>query len=132
MIDVVKILSLKKTGLITVTAMLMVACNQEETELLYTQKVLEHNKALQQEIDRQKKDNKTAGESNPEKLEETLVARKAELEKLKKEQGDVIEASIARRKELSKLTLQKADLEAATAELRAIFEEEIKNARNSK
>ena len=65
-------------------------------------------------------------------IEAVVAARKAELEKLKKEQGDVIEASIARRKELSKLTLQKADLEAATAELRAIFEEEIKNARNSK
>ena len=73
-----------------------------------------------------------ANYAKAEKLEETLAARKAELEKLKKEQGDVIEASIARRKELSKLTLQKADLEAATAELRAIFEEEIKNARNSK
>lgn len=112
--------------------MLMVACNQEETELLHTQQVLELNKTLQQEIARQKKDNKTAGESNPEKLEETLAARKAELERLKKEQGDVIETSIARRKELSRLTLQKSDLEAATAELRAIFEEEIKNARNSK
>ena len=112
--------------------MLMVACNQEETELLHTQQVLELNKTLQQEIARQKKDNRTAGESNPEKLEETLATRKAELERLKKEQGDVIEACIALRKELSKLTLQKSDLEAATSELRAIFEEGIKNARNSK
>ena len=132
MIADVKILSITSTCLIAGAAVLSVSCNQEESEQFYTQKVLEHNEALRQEIARHKRDIKTAGEANPQKLEETLTALKAELETVKKQHGDVIETSISRRKELSSLTLKRADLQATLAELRDIFEEEIKTARNSK
>jgi len=132
MIRDVNTLSITGTCLLTVFCVLNTACNDAETERLYTEKALEANAKLKQEITKLKQDMREADDTAPDKLEEIVARCEAELKAVQEEETAILKENIGLATELDAAKAQRAALNAAAAELRAVFEKELDLARKAK
>lgn len=99
---------------------------------MYTEKTLEANAKLKQEIARLKADMKSADNTAPDTLEQILAAHEAELKSVRDQESAILQEYIDLCKELDRCNFKRAELTAALQELTAIFNQELEQARKAK
>lgn len=132
MIQIVKTLSLTGISLLTAISLLTTGCNREETDQIYTEKALEANAKLKQEISRLKQDIREADDSTPDKLEETVAQLEKKLQDIRNEEKSILTDCVTLCEEWDKCNFKRAQLNAALEELTSIFNNEIEDARKQK
>lgn len=132
MIRDVNTLSITGTCLLAAFCVLNTACNDAEKERLYTEKTLEANAKLKQEISRLKQDMSEADDSAPDKLEQIVTRYETELKAVSDEEAAVLKENIGLAEELDRCKAQRAALNAASAELKSVFDKELDLARKAK
>lgn len=99
---------------------------------MYTEKTLEANAKLKQEIARLKADMKSADDTAPDTLEQILASHEAELKSVRDQESAILKEYQELCAELDRCNAQRAKLLAAQEELTAVFEKELDEARKAK
>lgn len=132
MIKIVKTLSLTTLCLIAGFSLLTTGCRQDEAEQVYTQKALEDNAKLKQEIARLKQDMRNTDATGPEKLETSVSMLEQKLADIRTQEKDILAECVTLCEEWDKCNLKHSQLSAAIEELNAVFKSELDDARKQK
>lgn len=99
---------------------------------MYTEKALEANAKLKQEISRLKTDMRSADDTAPASLEEIVIRNEAELKGLRDEETAILKECIDLCNEWDQCKFRRAEINAATEELNSVFNTELEEARKAK
>lgn len=125
-------LSITGTCLLASLCMLTTACNSEENEQMYTEKIQTANAQLRSAITQLKQGIKEADTTAPSALGERVAAKEAELKAVLDEEAAILSENKALAEELDLCNAKLSELKGATTTLETQFEKERAAANKAK
>ena len=125
-------LSITGTCLLASLCMLTTACNSEENEQMYTEKIQTANAQLRSAITQLKQGIKEADTTAPTALGERVAAKEAELKAVLDEEAAILSENKALAEELDLCNAKLSELKGATTMLETQFEKERAAANKAK